>query len=87
MNVLCSIHNSIFSPQRYKNFCIYANKWRKSRHFSLEDARKRAIRLEVRGGITAGIAARTEPNDGKLARRTTASAPHNASVIEDPAED
>ena len=34
---------------KYKNFCIYANKWRKSRHFSLVDARKRAIRLEVKG--------------------------------------
>ena len=44
--ILCSVHNSIFSPQRYENFCIHANKWRKSRHFSLENG---AERLQVRG--------------------------------------
>ena len=67
MKVLRSIHNSIFSPQRYKNFCIYANKWRKCRHFSLEDARKRAIRLEVKGGgLLAGVAARTGQVAGTL---------------------
>lgn len=42
---------------------------------------------QIRGAeLLAGIAARTEPNDGELARRISASAPHNASVIEDPAE-
>ena len=33
---------------------------------------KRAIRLEVRGGITRGVAARTEPNDGKYEKHLRA---------------
>ena len=34
------ISNFYFNLQRYNIFCIYANKWRKSRHFSLVDAPK-----------------------------------------------